>query len=214
MKFFVRIQIRGSMPLTNGSGFGSCYFRHWTSRRQQKSNLFKKFFYLLLFEGAFTSFSKNKVKKKSQHRTVGIKIFLTIFAWWYKDLDLDPYLWLMDPDPDPGGPKTYGSNGSWSATLLFWLVIYIFFRVSSPWSSSVFTSDSLHTNYPRLQPSSGAADCSLPVPARLPPALLPVPRRQRSGKVVLVIYRSCYWIIIGCSDCSRSIHARVAPTIG
>jgi hypothetical protein len=23
----------------------------------------------------------------------------------------------MDPDPDPGGPKTYGSNGSGSATL-------------------------------------------------------------------------------------------------
>jgi hypothetical protein len=24
----VWIRIRGSMPLTNGSGFGSCYFRH------------------------------------------------------------------------------------------------------------------------------------------------------------------------------------------
>ncbi len=31
----VRIRIRGSMPLTNGSG--SCYFRHWPSRRQQKN---------------------------------------------------------------------------------------------------------------------------------------------------------------------------------
>jgi hypothetical protein len=26
--------------------------------------------------------------------------------------DSDPYLILMDPDPDPGGPKTYGSSGS------------------------------------------------------------------------------------------------------
>jgi hypothetical protein len=25
----------------------------------------------------------------------------------------------VDPDPDPGGPKTYGSGGSGSATLLF-----------------------------------------------------------------------------------------------
>jgi len=29
---FGLIRIRGSMPLTNGSGSGSCYFRHWPSR--------------------------------------------------------------------------------------------------------------------------------------------------------------------------------------
>jgi hypothetical protein len=32
------------------------------------------------------------------------------------ELDPDPYLWLMDPDP--GGPKTCGSCGSGSSTLL------------------------------------------------------------------------------------------------
>jgi hypothetical protein len=32
-----------------------------------------------------------------------IKGFLTIFAWWWKDPDL--YLWLTDPDADPGGQK-------------------------------------------------------------------------------------------------------------
>ncbi len=58
----IRIWIRGSMHLTNGSGFGSCYFRHWLSRHQQKTNL-KKNFCLLLFEG--TSFFK--VQKKSQN---------------------------------------------------------------------------------------------------------------------------------------------------
>jgi hypothetical protein len=25
---------------------------------------------------------------------------------------LDAYLWITDPDADPGGPKTYGSSGS------------------------------------------------------------------------------------------------------
>jgi hypothetical protein len=39
--------IRGSRPLTNGSGF--CYFRHWPSRRQQKTNLIKTFFLLITF---------------------------------------------------------------------------------------------------------------------------------------------------------------------
>jgi hypothetical protein len=33
---WIRIRISGSMPLTNGSGSGSCYFRYWPSRRQQK----------------------------------------------------------------------------------------------------------------------------------------------------------------------------------
>jgi hypothetical protein len=38
-----------------------------------------KFFCLLLFEAAFTSFFKDKKSKRS-HRTVGIKVHLTIFA--------------------------------------------------------------------------------------------------------------------------------------
>jgi hypothetical protein len=46
---------------------------------QQKTNLKKKFFCLLLFEGTFTSFFKDKKSKRS-HKTVGIKVFLTIFA--------------------------------------------------------------------------------------------------------------------------------------
>jgi hypothetical protein len=33
-----------------------------------------------LFEGTLTSFLKDKKSKRS-HKTVGIKVFLTIFAW-------------------------------------------------------------------------------------------------------------------------------------
>ncbi len=45
------IRIRGSMPLTNGSGFGSgsCYFCHWPSRCQQKTNFLTQFFLLITF---------------------------------------------------------------------------------------------------------------------------------------------------------------------
>jgi hypothetical protein len=42
-------------------------------------NFLIKFFCLLLFEGTFTSFFKDK-KSKISHKTVGIKVFLTIFA--------------------------------------------------------------------------------------------------------------------------------------
>jgi hypothetical protein len=41
--------------------------------------IFIKFFCLLLFEGTFTSFFKDKKSKRS-HKTGGIKVFLTIFA--------------------------------------------------------------------------------------------------------------------------------------
>jgi hypothetical protein len=39
----------------------------------------KKFFSILLFEGTFTSFFKDK-KSKRRHKTVEIKVFFTIFA--------------------------------------------------------------------------------------------------------------------------------------
>jgi hypothetical protein len=45
-----------------------------------KKLIFKtKFSCILLFEGTFTSFFKDK-KSKRRHKTVEIKIFLTIFA--------------------------------------------------------------------------------------------------------------------------------------
>ncbi len=47
-------------------GSGSCYFRHWPLRCQQ---------------GTFTSFFEDKKSKRS-HKTVEIKVLLTIFAWW------------------------------------------------------------------------------------------------------------------------------------
>jgi hypothetical protein len=44
-----------------------------------KKLILKKFFCLLPFEGTFASFFKDK-KSKRFHKTVGIKVFLTIFA--------------------------------------------------------------------------------------------------------------------------------------
>ncbi len=69
------------------------------------------------------SFFKNKSHKKVTYKTVEIKVFLTIFARWWKDPEPEPYpetvpyLWLTDPDADPGGPTTYKSYGSGSPTL-------------------------------------------------------------------------------------------------
>ncbi len=77
----IRIRIRGSMPLTSGSGCGSgsfC-FHHWPSRCQQKDNLKKVFLYIRHFLVYFYIIFKDK-KSKRCHKTVEIKVFLTIFA--------------------------------------------------------------------------------------------------------------------------------------
>jgi hypothetical protein len=59
---------------------------------------------------------KDKDKKlKRSHKTVGINVFLSIFAD-DRRIRIRTSNRQMDPDPDPGSLKTYGSG---SATLLF-----------------------------------------------------------------------------------------------
>ncbi len=67
---WIRIRIRGSMPLTSRSGCvsGSCYFHHWPSRRQQKTNFVKKFSAYYFLKVQLHHFSKIlSQKKKSQN---------------------------------------------------------------------------------------------------------------------------------------------------
>jgi hypothetical protein len=78
--FWFRFRIRGSVPLTNGYGFGSgsCYFCQCTFNRGKKFILFSKYFgYYLLFEVTFTQFfrDKNHNELKRSHERVGIKVF-------------------------------------------------------------------------------------------------------------------------------------------
>jgi hypothetical protein len=69
------------MHLTNGSGSGSgsCYFLSLTFKTPTDKTIFCKVFCLLDFEGTFTSFFKDK-KSKINHKTVGVKVSLTILA--------------------------------------------------------------------------------------------------------------------------------------
>jgi hypothetical protein len=81
--FLVRILIwiRKSVPMTNGSGF--CYFRHWPSRCQTKNNFFILSFSAYYFLKVYLHyFSKIKSHKEVRKHAIGIKIFLTSFAWW------------------------------------------------------------------------------------------------------------------------------------
>ncbi len=55
---WIRIRIRGSMPLANGSG--SCYFRHWPSRCQKKQlkNSFSAYYFLKVHVHHFSKISR------------------------------------------------------------------------------------------------------------------------------------------------------------
>jgi hypothetical protein len=70
---WIRIRIRGSMPLTNGSGSGFgiririLLISSLTFKTPNKNLILRKLFCLLLFEGTFTSFFKDKIQKKSEN---------------------------------------------------------------------------------------------------------------------------------------------------
>ena len=91
--FLYQNQSCGSMTFWCGSESGSADPCHRlmdadpvpsifiTDLQDTNKNYFKKkIFCLLLFKGTFTSFFKDKKSKRS-HKAVGIKVFLTIFAW-------------------------------------------------------------------------------------------------------------------------------------
>ncbi len=79
---WIRIRIRGSMPLTNGSGswIRILLLSSLTFKMPTKNYFSKKAFQLITFwEGTFTSFFKDEKSKRS-HKTVGIKGFSCYFC--------------------------------------------------------------------------------------------------------------------------------------
>ncbi len=103
----VWIRIRGSMPLTNGSG--SCYFRHWPQDANKNFFFFNCSAYYFL-KVHLHHFSKIKSQKELQNSRNQEFSYYFCMMKGDPDPEPDPYLWLMDPNP--GGPKTCGSGGS------------------------------------------------------------------------------------------------------
>ncbi len=104
----VRIRIRGSVPLINGSGSGSgsCYFSLGPSRRQQS---FSAYNFLMVH---VHNFSKLKCHKALTKQKESRFFLLFLLDDWRIRIRPYPYLWLAVPDLDPGGPKTYRSGST------------------------------------------------------------------------------------------------------
>ncbi len=94
---YCMIRIRGSMPLTNGFGSGSNYFRHWPSRCRQKTIFFKKS--LLLFEGTFTVHHFSKIRSPKEVTKQYESRFFLLFL--LADRRIREAQKHVDPDPDP-----------------------------------------------------------------------------------------------------------------
>ncbi len=88
---WIRIRIRGSIPLTNGSGSGSFFFHHWPSICQQETK-FKKnvFLHINFWMYFYIIFQRWKVKTKSQNS------INQSFSYYYCLMsDPDPQHWLI-----------------------------------------------------------------------------------------------------------------------
>ncbi len=85
----VPIRIRGSVPLTSGSG--SCFFRQWLTSCQQKiSYLFKVFFPYYFLKLYFHQSSKIKIKKKSQNSRNQVFLLVSYLFQTYGSHGSDP----------------------------------------------------------------------------------------------------------------------------
>jgi hypothetical protein len=69
----MRIRIRGSIPLTNGSGLVIA-----SDLQDVHKKLFFAYFFLKVHLNHFLKITSHK---ELSHKTVGINVFLTIFAW-------------------------------------------------------------------------------------------------------------------------------------
>ncbi len=82
-------------------GSGSCYFRHWPSRCQQKTNFLTQFFFIITFwRYIYIIFLKIKSPKESQNS---------------RNQGFSYYFWMMIEGSESGSiPLTSGSgSGSW-----------------------------------------------------------------------------------------------------
>jgi hypothetical protein len=113
---WIRIWIRGSILLTNGSRSGcrSCYFRHWPSQNANKKLITKIFLLITSWRYMYIIF-KDKKQSKRSHKAEGINVFLTFLLgdrriqigirihtsdWWIRIWIQEPQK-HVDPDSDP-----------------------------------------------------------------------------------------------------------------
>ncbi len=82
----IRMRILGSVPLT---GSGSCSFRQWPSRSQQKQFVFLQVFIRIPYwRYSYIFLQRWKVIERSQNRR-NKSFFLHFLACWWKDPDPD-----------------------------------------------------------------------------------------------------------------------------
>ncbi len=116
-----------------GPGSGSCYFRHWPLRCQQKTNLTQFFLLVTFWRYIYIIFQRWKVKKS--RKIVGFKVFLIIFAWSGSSSRAGSGSIPLNSGSGSGRQRTRGSGGSGSGfgclkllvLVSFWFTIKSYF---------------------------------------------------------------------------------------
>jgi hypothetical protein len=103
-EILVRIRIRGSIPPTNGSG--SCYFRQWPSRHQQKKKISSFFAYY------FMKVHSHHFSKIKSHKEVTSCFIQTLhnYAYSLNKIFFKTSKYLLNP----GFPLIVGLNFAFS----------------------------------------------------------------------------------------------------
>ncbi len=133
----VWIRIHGSMPLTNGPGFGSgSCFSSLTFKTPTKI-IKKSFSAFYILKVHLHNFSKVKVQKKSlSRRNQGFSYY---FCLMIEGSGIHTYFWLLDPDP--WSPKTCESGGSGTLIQTRWYSFSLLLISSHGSGSSIMRKD-------------------------------------------------------------------------
>ncbi len=117
--WYLRIRIPGSIPLRNVSGCGSGRPKTYGSGTLVHLHHSPKI--------------KNHKEVTKQYKS---RFFLRfILAWWWKDTEPDPFLWLTEPDGDPRRSKNIQivhRSRSGSSTLPKWSTDPYFLTLTNP----------------------------------------------------------------------------------
>ncbi len=105
--------------MTFWCGSGSDSFFHCFVFKESKKEIFFIFFYNLPIQSKTLNFLLKFCLKILFCRQYFSPLITCM--WIGKDPEQDPYLWIMDPNPDSGGPKTCESGSVSGSPILVFL---------------------------------------------------------------------------------------------
>ncbi len=115
-----------SFTFENHAKFGEvlptfCFYQYFTKEDVSRKNYLLFVPQIIFFLSYFMDLGNEMRPELKLYSTSYMQCWRSVTFWYGSGCgsgSSDPYLWLTNPDADPGGPKTYGSSGSGFGTLV------------------------------------------------------------------------------------------------